>query len=161
MTDKISFHKATQADTKILVDYRIIFALELSGEQPEEAIAALRKQMTSYFLKATADHSCVSYIAKIGDKIAGIGSYHIREVPGNFKNPSGKWAYIMNMYTVPAYRRMGVCAGILNALLSEGKKMGITAFELHATPKGETVYVKNGFELHSEPSLRKFIPNEK
>ncbi|HMG14136.1 MAG TPA: GNAT family N-acetyltransferase [Saprospiraceae bacterium] len=159
MTNQISYHKASQEDTKTLVDYRIIFALELSGEQPKESVAALRDQMTKYFHKATSDNSCISYFAKIDNNIAGIGSIHIREMPGNFKNPSGKWAYVMNMYTVPEFRRMGGCAGILNALLDEGKKMGITAFELHATKKGERVYVKNGFEPHPEPSFRKFIEN--
>src|SRR5882762_3454407 len=101
----ITFHKATVYDISILVDNRILFALELSGEQNEEAIGALRIQMTNYFSKATADNTCISFIAKCNGTVAGIGSVHLREMPGNFKNLSGKWGYIMNMYTVPAFRR--------------------------------------------------------
>jgi hypothetical protein len=52
---------------------------------------------------------------------------------------------------------MGICKGILNALVEEGTRRGITAFELHATPEGELVYKNNGFAIHVEPTYRKFI----
>ncbi|MBK9727036.1 MAG: GNAT family N-acetyltransferase [Saprospiraceae bacterium] len=157
MEKNITYNKATIDDTSTLVDNRILFALELSGEQSQEKTIALRKQMTNYFSKATADNSCISYIAKYNGIVAGIGSVHSREMPGNFKNPSGKWGYIMNMYTVPEFRRKGICKAILEILVEEGKKFGITAFELHATKDGENVYRQEGFIQHNEPTLRKFI----
>ena len=156
----ITYHLASSSDTKTLVDSRIDFALELSGSQPEEQVEILRKQMTAYFSKATPDNTCISFIAKSGDEIAGIGSVQFRDQPGNFKNPSGKWGYIMNMYTYPAFRRMGICKNILNLLVEEGAKFGITAFELHATPAGEIVYKANGFEIHKEPTYRKYLVRE-
>lgn len=152
-----SFHKAGIEDVKTLTEYRIRFAIELNGEQTKEKTELLRKQMTNYFSKATADNCCISIIAKRKNEIAGIGSVHLREMPGNFKNPSGKWGYIMNMYTVPEHRRKGVCSEILNRLIEEVKHYGITAFELHATRDGDSVYRKNGFELHHEPTLRKIM----
>lgn len=153
----ISYHKAGIEDVNALVDNRILFALELSGVQNEDVVLSLRNQMTDYFSKATANNSCISFIAKYDGIVAGIGSVHLREMPGNFKNPSGKWGYIMNMYTVPEFRRKGVCKNILNLLVEEGKKYGITAFELHATKEGEKVYAQEGFIHHNEPTLRKFI----
>jgi predicted acetyltransferase len=153
----ITYHKATVDDISILVAHRILFALELSGGQNEEEIIALKKQMTDYFLKATAEHTCISFIAKCDDIVAGIGSVHLREMPGNFKNPSGKWGYIMNMYTIPMYRRKGICREILNLLVEEGRLLNITAFELHATKEGEMVYRQEGFGVHFEPTLRKYI----
>lgn len=152
----ISFHKANTEDVSILVENRMLFALEISGEQKKEDIDKLKQQTTNYFLKATADNSCISFIAKSGEFIAGIGSIVLREQAGNFKNPSGKWGYVMNMYTKPEFRRRGICKTILNLLLSEAQKLGVTAFELHATKQGEHVYTKEGFLLHSEPTLRKW-----
>jgi hypothetical protein len=154
--DPITYQKASVNDISILVENRILFALELSGRQDQEAINALRKQMTDYFSKATANNTCISFIARCNGMTAGIGSVHLREMPGNFKNPSGKWGYIMNMYTLPAFRRKGVCKCILDLLIEEGKKYGITAFELHATKEGELVYKQNEFEIHNEPTYRKF-----
>lgn len=153
----ITFHKATIEDVTTLVDNRILFALEFSGDQSEENIQSLRNQMTNYFSKAILDNTCISFIAKCGEVVAGIGSVHLRDMPGNFKNPSGKWGYIMNMYTIPSFRRKGVCKNILNLLVEEGKKYGITAFELHATKEGEKVYSQEGFELYHEPTFIKLI----
>lgn len=153
----ITYHKAGIEDVESLVNNRILFALELSGVQNEESIQSLRNQMTQYFSKAMLDNTCISFVAKCDGIVSGIGSMHIREMPGNFKNPSGKWAYIMNMYTVPEYRRNGICKSILNLLVEEGKKSGITAFELHATKEGEKVYIQEGFELYHEPTFRKLI----
>ena len=152
-----TFHKATLNDIEALVDNRILFALELSDGQNEEAIQLLRVQMINYFSKATLENTCISFIAKCDEIVAGIGSVHLREMPGNFKNPSGKWGYIMNMYIVPKHRRKGICKNILNLLVEEGKKNGITAFELHATKAGEKVYTQEGFMHHNEPTLRKYI----
>lgn len=154
--DNLTYHKATTNDTSTLVEHRILFALELSGGQNQEAIQALSEQMSDYFSKATADNTCISFIAKYDGQVAGIGSVHLREMPGNFKNPTGKWGYIMNMYTIPTFRRKGICKGILDLLVKEGEKCGITAFELHATNEGEFVYKQNGFEIHKEPTYRKF-----
>ena len=63
----------------------------------------------------------------------------------------------MIMYTIPAYRRKGICKGILNKLLKESSKLGITAYELHATKAGHFVYTQNGFKIHDEPTLRRYI----
>lgn len=151
----ITYHKATANDISTLVEHRILFAIELSNNRDEILIQACRKQLTEYFEKATSDNSCISFIAKCEGEVAGIGSVHLREMPGNFKNPSGKWGYIMNMYTVPQHRRKGVCRGILNALVDEASQYGITGFELHATKEGELVYKQEGFTLHAEPTYRK------
>ena len=155
--NNITYHRATQSDIHTLVDYRILFALELSGNQDENLVQFLRKQMTSYFTNATGDHSCISFIAQSDGKVAGIGSVHFRQMPGNFKNPSGKWGYIMNMYTISEFRRKGICKHILNLLVAEGRKYGVTAFELHATEAGEKVYIQEGFIQHKEPTLRKIL----
>jgi predicted acetyltransferase len=61
------------------------------------------------------------------------------------------------MYTLPSFRRKGVCKNILNLLVEEGKKYGYKAFELHATKEGEKVYSQEGFELYHEPTFRKLI----
>ena len=155
--NNIIYRRAGKEDVSILVDNRIKFALELSGPKEEEIINTLRSNMTNYFLKATENNSCISFIAECDGEVAGIGSIHLREVPGNFKNLSGKWGYIMNMYTIPKYRRKGICTGILNALVDAGKKLGIMAFELHATEDGEHVYKLNGFNKHNEPTYRRFL----
>lgn len=153
----ITYHRAgTAEDISILVENRFAFSVELMGEQPAALNEKLRRHLTAYFTKATANEACISYIAKCDGEVAGIGSVVLREQPPNFKNMSGKWGYIMNMYTLPAFRRQGISTGILNALMLAAGEHGITVFELHATPAGAEVYKHNGFELHNEPTYRKY-----
>jgi predicted acetyltransferase len=153
----IHLSRATINDCETLANYRIRFALELKGDQSSEIIEQLRLQLSHYFKTSISDGSCISFLASSNSEVVGIGSLMHRIQPGNFSNPSGHWGYIMNMYTVPEFRKQGVCKAILKALVEEGSKEGITAFELHATPTGEKVYLKNGFMIHREPTLRKFI----
>lgn len=153
----ITYNIASEEDIPALVEKRIRFATELAGQQKEETVSTLKRHLNVYFQKAMKDGSCISIIARSGDQVAGTGSVIIREQMGNFKNPSGKWGYIMNMYTLPEFRRKGICTGILNALTGEARKMGIPAFELHATHDGEFVYRQNGFTIHKEPAYRKYI----
>ena len=155
--DTITYYKAAADDVPLLVEYRIRFATELKGRPSPEMEAGLRKQLTRYFSEATVNNTCISFIAKNGDTVAGIGSVHIHQMPGNFGNPSGRWGYIMNMYTVPEFRKQGISSRILQELVEAGRQAGVTAFELHATKFGESVYLKNGFQFHTEPTLRKYF----
>ncbi len=155
--EPITYHKATLEDIQTLIDYRVKFINDFSGEQPADLIEKLNLEFKKYLEEALLNDKYIVYIAKQNKLIAGIGGMVIREQPGNIKNPSGRWGYFMNMYTAPEFRRKGICSGILNKLLAYGSKMGITAFELHATKEGEFVYKQNGFEIHPEPTYKKFI----
>jgi predicted acetyltransferase len=152
----ITYHKATQADVETLVDMRIAFSIELMGAQSQKKIDELKVQLKKYFISAI-NQTCFAYLAKCQNQLVGVGELIIRTQPGNFKNPTGVVGYLMNMYTIPTFRRKGICAQILNELINDAKQKGITLFELHATKAGEQVYVQNGFQKHSEPTYRKYI----
>ena len=159
-TTKFSIHKMGLEDVQNFINLRLRFALELSGEKRENLILQLRQQFEYYFNKATPAQTLISFCAMCEGECVGIGSMLIREQPGNFKNLNGKWGYIMNMYTLPQFRRIGICQSILNSLVEEAKNLGVEALELHATPEGEKVYLPNGFQLHTEPTYRKYLKNE-
>ena len=152
----ITYHKATAADVQTLVNMRIAFSIDLMGTQTQADINELKTHLTTYFTQ-TINHTCFAYIAKQNNLAVGIGELIVRTQPGNFKNPTGIVGYLMNMYTLPAFRKQGICAHILNQLITDAKQQGITLFELHATPAGENVYIQNGFKKHTEPTYRKYI----
>lgn len=152
----ITYHKATQKDIQTLVDMRIAFSIELMGAQTQKDIDELKTHLTKYFPSAI-NQTCFAYLAKCQNQLVGVGELIIRTQPGNFKNPTGVVGYLMNMYTIPTFRRQGICAQILNHLINDAKQKGITLFELHATKAGEQVYIQNGFQKHTEPTYRKYI----
>lgn len=62
-------------------------------------------------------------------------------------------AYIDNVYTLPIARRQGLARRLLQYLLSEGRAQGIQVFKLHASPGGQILYQRLGFETTSEMRL--------
>mgnify|MGYP003391121235 FL=1 len=62
-----------------------------------------------------------------------------------FHNPTGEKAYIMNMYTLPEYRRQGIAYKTLDLLVAEAKKRNIKMISLEATEQGKPLYDKYGF----------------
>lgn len=62
-----------------------------------------------------------------------------------YHNPSGRKAYIMNMYTRPEYRRRGIAYHTLDLLVKEIRRRGITSISLEATDMGRPLYEKYGF----------------
>jgi GNAT superfamily N-acetyltransferase len=154
--NNITYYRATQRDINTLIDLRIKFSIELTGEHSLAARLELRDNLAVYFKKAFYQNTAIWYLANDKDTAVGIGGLIFREHPGNFKNPSGKMGYIINMYTLPAFRRKGICSFILNRLVDDANRCGIKVFELHATKKGEYVYGQNGFEIHNEPTYRKY-----
>jgi GNAT superfamily N-acetyltransferase len=150
------YKQATEADIPMIIDQRVIFANELGGKQDTQTEAMQRKDLTDYFQREL-NKTYICWYATLNDEVVAIGGLVIRTQPGNIKNPSGIWGYIMNIYTRPQDRRKGLSTEILNRLIGSARERGIVAFELHATKEGEQVYIKDGFELHPEPTYRKFI----
>ena len=153
----ITFHKATSADIQTLINSRVEFLSEYWGSQNENSELKLREELKTYFENSLQNKSYHCWIAKVENEFAGIGGMVIQQRPGSFRAPDGRSAYIMNMYTVPKFRKMGIATMLLEKLIESGKQAGIYFYELHATKEGESVYVKGGFELHKEPTYRKFI----
>lgn len=153
----IEFTRATGNDIQVLVDHRVDFLSEYWGPQSQEALKEFKYILTDYFSRCVINGTYICYLAKENNTVVGIGGMVIREQPGTFKNPSGRVGYLMNMYTIPSFRRKGICSRLLEHLVEAGKELGLTAFELHATKEGEHVYPLHGFILHDEPTYRKYL----
>lgn len=151
--NSISYRTATVADIEMIIDSRIRFLLEVEGAQTDEAINSLRSRL-QLFLNAELGHTFYCWLAMCENNVAGMGCLTIRTQAGNFTIPSGKIGYIMSMFTHPSHRRKGISSTILKNLTATGNAQGVHFFELHATPLGEPVYIKNGFRKHDEPTYR-------
>ena len=75
----------------------------------------------------------------------GVGSvdYHT-EMP-TVANPTGKCAFLMNIYTAPEYRRKGIATRIVEMLIADAREKGAGSVMLEATEMGARLYRKMGF----------------
>jgi GNAT superfamily N-acetyltransferase len=154
--EPVEYIRSTTADIPMMIGMRREFSFELAGEQSPEIEEALDESQTAYFTREL-NKNYFSWHATVDGHVAAIAGMTIRTQPGSIKNPSGRWAYLMLVYTKPQYRKRGISAQLVQRLIGTAKELGITALELHATPEGAPVYERNGFVHHNEPTYRLFI----
>ena len=82
----------------------------------------------------------IAYLVYDNETFIGAGGVSFYQVMPTYHNPTGKKAYIMNMYTAPEYRRQGIAFHTLELLVNEVKKRGITRISLEATAMGRALY---------------------
>ncbi len=149
----IAYKQATEQDIDMLVEMRARFASELSGLPVEDV--RMTAELHAYFTEEL-NKTYLCWYALVDGQVASIAGVVLRRSPGSIKNPSGRWGYIMNVYTLQPYRRMGLSKQVMERLMASARECGTMCFELHATPDGEHVYVNMGFHKHGEPTYRLF-----
>ena len=141
---KLEYKKATIEDLDLLTKTRVE-VLRAANELPEDTdMSEVEKQSHDYYKKALVDGSHIAYLIFDGESFVGAGGVSFFQVMPTYHNPSGKKAYIMNMYTVSEYRRRGVAYQTLDKLVQEAKERGIFAISLEATDMGRPLYEKYG-----------------
>lgn len=114
----------------------------------------VERQSYLYYQKALSDGSHIAYLVFDESGCIGTGGVSFFQVIPTYHNPSGKKAYIMNMYTNPKYRRKGIAYKTLDMLIKEIKSKGISSISLEATDMGRPLYEKYGFvKMNSEMEL--------
>lgn len=105
----------------------------------------VEEQSYEYYKRALCDGSHTAYLVFEENDFVGAGGISFFQVMPTYHNPTGRKAYIMNMYTRPEYRRKGIAYKTLDLLVKEAKDRGITAISLEATAMGRPLYEKYGF----------------
>jgi predicted acetyltransferase len=67
---------------------------------------------------------------------------------------SGCVGYVMNVVTVPTYRRRGIARRVMTDILRWLAEQGVEHVTLHATEAGRPLYQELGFVASNEMRLR-------
>jgi GNAT superfamily N-acetyltransferase len=145
---KINIRNGEEKDIALMIRYRIDYLTEMQGEREVSFIEQLKVEMLGFFRKSMANGSFIALVAEYEGSAVAYGGMILREVPGDFNRSSYLEGDILNMYTIPTARRMGISTLILKQLLSNAKSMGVTKIALHTSLDGEKLYRSVGF---SEP----------
>jgi len=140
----VTYRIATLADAQALACMRCTFLLD-AHDITSQAVAEMEPILLAYFMAALADNSFVAWLALNGEEIVATSGLSFSLVPPSYSNQSGKVAYIMNMYTLPEYRRQGIAAELLQRTVEAARARGYKKITLHATDMGRPLYEKFGF----------------
>lgn len=150
----LTYKRATSEDIDTLTETRIK-VLRAANELPADIdMSEVEKQSYDYYKNALCDGTHIAYLIFDENCFVGAGGVSFYQVMPTYHNPSGKKAYIMNMYTHPDYRRKGIAYKTLDMLIRDTKRKGITAISLEATAMGRPLYEKYGFvKMNDEMEL--------
>jgi len=152
-TSKITIRNIKESEVELLTTYRLAYLTELQGERSDEYKHGLKNDLNEYFGKAMYERRFIALLAELDGEILSFGAMVIKHIPGDFNRSTYLEADILNMYTIPSARKQGISAKILEQLLKEAKKMGISKVSLHTTKNGEHLYRKYGFTEPIYPVL--------
>lgn len=141
----ITYRKAVLSDAAELARIRCMFLAELSANDTSPKLDTLETSCKEYFERTLADDSFVAWLAVYGGQIVSTSGLSFYVVPPNNDYPNGKGAYIMNMYTLPDYRRQGLAKELFKRTVEEAKARNYTYITLNATDAGKPLYEKFGF----------------
>jgi len=119
------------------------FLLEVADAQPNDT--SILPRLRSWFNEKIAGGDFWAILAIVANEVIASSGLVVHEHPPGIMIPNGREAYIMNMYTRPAWRGKGIATVIFRQLLDIAREKNCTRVALHALPMGRAIYEKEGF----------------
>jgi GNAT superfamily N-acetyltransferase len=149
---EITYRLASVNDAESLASLRVDFLIAV-GDVPEQ-VSSLQPALHTYFKTKLASGEFVAFLAEQNSQIIATSGMVFSEHPPSPRYPEGRGAYIMNMYTLPAFRGRGIATALLQKLITLARDRRCTRISLHGLPIAEAIYTKAGFvECKSEMKL--------
>ena len=156
MAKNYEYKKATIADIDELVKTRIIVLRAVNKLSNDEDMSVVEEESYAYYRRALENGEHIAYLVYDNGAFIGAGGVSFYQVMPTYHNPTGKKAYIMNMYTAPEYRRQGIAIHTLDLLVKDVRKQGVSQIALETTEMGRPLYEKYGFvKIEDEMELIK------
>ena len=150
----MEYRKATIDDLDLLVSTRITVLRAANKLDDNVDMSEVERESRDYYEKALLDGSHTAYLVFDDVEFVGAGGVSYFRVMPTYHNPSGRKAYIMNMYTAPDHRRRGIAYNTLDLLVKDAKAQGVAAISLEATDMGRPLYERYGFvKMNDEMEL--------
>ena len=154
MKEIYEYKKATIEDINELVRTRIIVLRAANKLSDDVDMSLVEKESYEYYKSALETGEHIAYLVYDNENLIGAGGVSFYQVMPTYHNPTGKKAYIMNMYTASEYRRQGIAFHTLDLLVKVIRKQGVSQITLEATEMGRPLYEKYGFvKMNDEMEL--------
>lgn len=158
MSQAVTIRRATADDIAVVAGHRAAMFAEMGVLRPS-AVPAMIAETSAYLRDAVPRGEYVGWLARTADDrvVAGAGVQGRRVLP--FARPGeegpdavavGRQAIVLNVYTEPAFRRLGLARALMLDVLQWAGASGLESLVLHAAPDGRPLYEALGFAATSE-----------
>jgi len=148
---KYSLRQATVSDAAIIARHRVEMFRDM-GQVPTDALAITLLETSTAALGALLrDGSYVGWfaIAESDRVLAGAGAHVHSQLPRIAHNgiavTTAPVPLVVNVYTEPDFRGMGIARALMDTLLKWATAQGYDRVHLHASDAGRPLYQSLGF----------------
>lgn len=143
----ITIKQASVKDIEKLMAWRMEVLRHVFTISENEPMQELYRANREYYQTALPSGDHLAVFAETSGTTIGCGGLCLyREMPSP-DNPSGKCAYLMNIYTRKQYRGQGIGTAVVRHLINCAKTQGITKIYLEASDCGRALYESIGFRV--------------
>ena len=121
-----NIRRATLTDLNELIRWRMKSLREAFAGKKDVDYTSLRQAQLNFYRRAISMESYLACFADQGYTSVGNGCLVFCQEPPTPDNPSGHCAYLMSIYTPPELRNQGIGKRIINWLVKQAHKRGIT-----------------------------------
>ena len=145
----LQYKIATSEDIAELMAIRLEMLRDVNDLPPDYVFSEeFCSYSRDYFLNG--QHTMVLAIDENDGKPIGCATLCYMEFMPTFSHPTGKRAHLMNVYTSPDYRGQGIARRMVEMLIEEARRRGVTEISLDAIASGRPLYRKLGFQDSEE-----------
>ncbi len=134
-----------------LIPWRMEVMAEMFGKTSGELTGKLHEATTRYYARHLADGSHVACTSSVNGTEAGCAAMYFSEELPSPDNPSGRCAYLTNVYVRPAFRHRGVATIMVRWLIEMARSRGIERVFLETPDSAHRIYSPSGF--HRMPDM--------
>jgi len=118
------------------------------------ALQAMSTLTSDYLSIAIPEGSLRAWLASDSDRVIAGGAVLVTPGPAHPYDLECRRATILNVYTDPGYRRLGIARQLMETMIAWCKDNRFTRVTLHASEDGRHLYESLGFEPTNEMSLQ-------
>lgn len=144
----ITYRKAKPADIPEIIKLRLGYMHETHTDLEQSVFDEIAEKSKGYF-QEHLNRDCVVYLAHEGENAAGCVFFVLINKPASPLFITGKTGTLMNVYTLPEYRRKGIAEKLVGMAIEDGKAWDLSYIELRSTNCGYPLYKKLEFEEDS------------
>lgn len=146
---KIHIRKADISQLDVIIEWRIKVLKEVFFLPDDYDMTLLYNESRCYYKKNLLNEMHTTVFAYNGNNIIGCGSICYQNELPSPDNLNGKCGYLMNIYTIPEYRKKGVGKKIVEFLTQDARSRNICKLSLESSSLGEKLYLSTGFKKNS------------
>lgn len=139
------------SDIEQLMAWRAEVIRNVFGTEPTTELLQANRR---YYSDHISDNTHLAIVATSNGSECGCGALCLTDELPSPDNPSGRCAYLMNIYVRESFRNKGIAHHIVSHLIEEAQRRDCGKIYLETTAEGKPVYTSLGFR--DMPDMMKY-----